>query len=196
VEVEELQTLTEEKWENEVPSDARVISRNRQFHHNDKVQTGTRSVQQTYTERVQTGTRRVKTGTRNKGNGYFEDVYSNEPVYSNRTKTRTVQEPVYRDVPVYRDKVKYQIDRWRTVATERTEGADNAPRWPEVSAGPKRREGKRVEKYVVRLRDPRDGDTYEREVEAGVFTRFVPGSNCLAKINRLGVISTLDPPGR
>jgi hypothetical protein len=195
IEVEELQTLTEQAWENELPSDARPISRRREFHHNDKIQTGTRKVDETYTERVQTGTKRVKVGTKNRGNGYFEDVYKDEPVYENRKRTRTVDEPVYRNEPVYKNRVTYQVDRWKTVRTERAQKDDNSPVWPAVSTGPKRRAGRRAEKYLVLLRDSQSGETYEREVAEGEFVRFVPGSTCRAEINNLGTIVKLVPPG-
>lgn len=194
VEVEELQTLTEQSWADEVPRDSRVVSRRRELHHNDRVRAGTRSVEQPYTERVQTGTRRVKVGTRDLGNGYFEDVYRDEPVYETRRRTRTVEEPVYREVPVYKDKVTYTVERWRPVKTERLQRLDNAPAWPQVGAGGRRREGKRTEKYVVKLKDPQSGKTFEREVKPEEFPRFTPGASARGKISNMGNLSELSPP--
>jgi hypothetical protein len=195
VEVEEFRTLTQEAWENEVPGDARVISRRREHHHDRQVQVGTRTEQETYTERVQVGTRKVKVGTRDLGNGYFEDVYRDEPVYESRERTRTVEKPVYRSEPVYMDKVKYEVDRWVVARTEQAGGQDNAPVWPQVDESARRRTGKRTEKYVVRLRDPAEGDTYEEEVSADVFARFAPGSTCRGRVNRLGMLVEVFPPG-
>lgn len=192
IEVEEFRTLTEQKWEDEVPNDARVQSRRREFHHNDKRQVGTREVEKTYTERVQVGTKRVKTGTKDLGNGYFEDVYKNEPVYENRERTKTVSEPIYVDVPVYRDKVTYQVDRWIVARTERAEGQDNAPQWPKLMEGPKLRAGKRAEKYLLFLKEAGKDKTYEHEVAAEEFTRFTPGATCRGLINNLGTIKKLE----
>ena len=196
VEVEEYKTLTEQAWEDEVPSDARVLSRSREHHHDRQVQVGTRQEEESYTERVQVGTRRVKTGTRDLGNGYFEDVYKDEAVYEDRRRTRTVDRPVYRSEPVYKDRVRYEVDRWTVVQTERAGGQDNAPVWPRVPEGPKRREGKRAEKYTVRLVDPQGGETYEEDVSSDDFAGFVPGATCPARINRLGTLVELVPPGR
>lgn len=193
-EVEQLQTLTEESWVGEVPSDARELSRRREFHHNEKVKTGTRTVTKTYTEKVKVGTKRVKTGTKDLGNGYFEDVYKDEPVYENRTKTRTEEDPVYRDEPVYKDKVRYQVDRWRTIRTDRTEGADTAPYWPKIPEEAKIREGKKTEKYVVQLKDPKSGKAYQQEVPLTDFPRFRVGSTSRAIINNAGTIKQLPPP--
>lgn len=194
IEVEELQTLREQKWEDEVPSGARVIDRRREIHSYTKVQTGTKSVTENYTERVQTGTKKVKTGRRNLGNGYFEDVYSDQPVYENKQRTRTVEKPTYRDDPVYKMKVTYDVDRWRTTRTAETAGRDNNPVWAQIPQGAKVRAGKRMEKYLVRLRDATNGKTYEHEVAGDVFARFVPGSHCRALISNMGTLTELTPP--
>ncbi|MEW6731437.1 MAG: Ran-binding zinc finger domain-containing protein [Acidobacteriota bacterium] len=194
IEVEEYRTLTEQAWADQLPTDARVISRRREFHHNEKVQTGTRTVEKTYTERVQVGSRRVKTGTRDLGNGYFEDVYKDEPVYENRTRTRREEQPVYRDEPIYKDKVTYQVDRWVVAQTAQAQGKDNSPQWPTVNETPKLRAGKRTEKYLVSLKDEKAGKTYQHEVGSGEFPRFVPGARCRASINNLGSLKKLEPP--
>jgi hypothetical protein len=193
VQIEELQTLTEEAWENEVPSDARVVSRRRELHHNEQVQVGTRSEQETYTERVQTGTRRVKVGVRDLGNGYFEDVYKDEPVYQDQRRTRTVQKPVYQTRPVYQNKVKYQIDRWRPVGPQTLQGQNLQPAWPAVGTSSKRREAKRESKYVVTLKDPSTGKTYVEEVSESDFARYAPGSTVKGKVNNLGTLTDLEP---
>lgn len=186
VEVEELQTLTEQAWEGEVPPDARVLSSRREVHHTEQVQVGTRSEQESYTERVQVGTRKVKVGTRDLGNGYFEDVYRDEPVYENRDRTRTVRKPVYENRPVYRNRVTYQVDRWQKVRVAELQGQSLTPAWPAVGASPKRREGKRESRYVVTLKDPSTGRSYTREVGESEFSRFAPGATVKGKINNLG----------
>jgi hypothetical protein len=88
VAVEAWRTVRERAWEGSVPSQARVVSRRQEVHH---------------TERDQVGTRRVKAGTRDLGNGFFEDVYRDEPVYRER--------------PVYRTRVTYELPeaRWATL---------------------------------------------------------------------------------
>ena len=79
--VEELRPVTEQAWEGEVPGGARILGRSREVHHVDHIQIGTETRTRTVSERVQTGTERVKVGTRDLGNGYFEDVYEDRPIY-------------------------------------------------------------------------------------------------------------------
>jgi hypothetical protein len=93
------------------------------------------------------GTRRVKVGTRDLGNGYFEDVYENQPVY--------------REQPVYQVKVRYEIDRWVEARTEVARGSDHSPAWPRLSLSARQREAKRSESYVVLLQG---NDEYRMEL--------------------------------
>jgi hypothetical protein len=123
IEIEAYRTVREEAWEGELPSGARPVSTSRQVHH---------------TERERTGTRRVKTGTRDLGNGFFEDVYAEEPVYSER--------------PVYRTRVRFDIERWVHERTERASGHDQSPAWPSAAKRSQEREGARAESYFVLLR--------------------------------------------
>ncbi|HVR98378.1 MAG TPA: zinc finger protein [Thermoanaerobaculia bacterium] len=129
IEVEELRTVRESAWEGEVPRGARILSSSREVHHN---------------EREQVGTERVKTGTRDLGNGFFEDVYEDRPVYE--------------ESPVYRDKVTYEVERWVTDRTEKATGRDRSPGWPAVSLDANEREGERSEGYFVLLQG--DEETY------------------------------------
>ena len=59
----------------------------------------------TRTVKVKEGEERYVSGQRDKGNGYFEDVYSTRPVYEDR-------EEEYRDVPVYQTKYLYTVYEW------------------------------------------------------------------------------------
>jgi ribosomal protein L40E len=122
VSVESWRMVREQAWEGSLPSGARVVSRRQEVHHTDH-------------ERV--GTRRVKTGHRDLGNGFFEDVYKDEPVY--------------RDRPVYRTRLTYEIQRWVPDRTVRASGQDQAARWPDPGLRPGEREASRSETLVVVL---------------------------------------------
>lgn len=193
VEVEELRTLTEQGWEDELPKDARVVSKRRELHHTDKVQVGSRAVEESYTERVQVGTKKVKVGTKDLGNGYFEDVYEDEPIYENQTRTRTVQKPIYEDRPVYKNRVTYQVDRWQKSRVAAAQGRDLTPAWPLLDETPKLRSGKRESRYVVHLSDPATGKTFTREVGESEFSRYEVGSIVRGKINNLGSLVEVIP---
>ncbi|HEV7506059.1 MAG TPA: zinc ribbon domain-containing protein [Thermoanaerobaculia bacterium] len=153
VAVEIQKPVIEQAWEGEVPSGARIFGSSREVHHVDHIQTGTRTRTRTVTERVQTGTQRVKTGHRDLGNGYFQDVFEDRPVYQNRSHEETYQEPVYRDQPVYRQRIRYEIEKWVRDRQAKAEGRDLAPAWPVTSLSSKQRESDRKELYEVFFKD-------------------------------------------
>jgi hypothetical protein len=164
VEVQAIRNVTKEAWEGEVPQGAKVISSRRDVFRTDQVQTGTEARTRTVTERVQTGTEQVKVGSRDLGNGYFEDIYEDRPVYDEVESTETYQEPVYRQVPIYRMRYRFTIDEWQTLREEKSAGEDLTPYWPETGLGDGEREGERKESYTVIFRAP-DGETFEQEVK-------------------------------
>jgi hypothetical protein len=221
--IEEYQDVVSEDWEGSVPTDARVISQRQDVHHHDHVRVGSHVVQEHYTERVGVGshtvtetytdresggTERYRCGTRNRGNGYFEDVYCTRPVYRTVTKTRSKQVDDYqtvsrvrdktvddyKDVPVYRLKIKYSVKRWVPADTQVAQGTDLAPRWPEVAGGQAKRAGQRSESYRVSLRDLQTNKVYEREVGAEEFGLFTAGAKCAATVNGFDQMVTLTPP--
>ncbi len=151
VEVEELRTVRDSAWEGEVPSGARILSSSREVHHN---------------EREQVGTEQVKVGTRDLGNGFFEDVYEDRPVYEER--------------PVYRDKVTYEIERWVTDRTERAAGRDRSPSWPAVRLDGNEREGERSEGYFVVLQG--DDEAYRMPLPLQRWSGLTEGESFTATI--------------
>jgi ribosomal protein L40E len=150
VAVEAWRTVREQAWEGSVPSPVRVVSRRQEVHH---------------TERDRVGTRRVKTGTRDLGNGFFEDVYRDEPVYRAR--------------PVYRTRVTYDIQRWVPDRTVRASGQDHAARWPDAGLRSGEREASRAEKLVVVLDGKR---TYRMELPEARWAALQPGQPLSAVI--------------
>jgi hypothetical protein len=150
VAVEAWRTVREQAWEGSVPAEARVVSRRPEVHH---------------TERDQVGTRRVKAGHRDLGNGFFEDIYRNEPVYRER--------------PVYRTRVTYDVQRWVPDRTARASGQDHAAHWPDPGLRSGEREASRGEKLVVVLNGKR---TYRVELPEGRWAALQPGQAVSAVI--------------
>lgn len=221
--IEEYRDVVSEDWAGSVPQDARILSQRQavysydhvkvgshivQEHYTERVKVGTRTVTESYTERESNGTERYKCGTRNRGNGYFEDVYCTRPVYRTVRKTRSKEVDDYQtvprvrdktvddyeDVPVYRLKITYSIKRWVNADTRVAQGADLTPRWPEVSTGRARREGQRAESYRVFLRDLQANKVYQREVSDKEFALFTAGAKCEAMINDFDQIVAFTPP--
>jgi hypothetical protein len=194
VEVQGIRNVTKEAWEGEVPQGAEVISSRRELFRTDQVQTGTETRTRTVSERVQTGTERVKVGTRDLGNGYFEDIYEDRPVYEEVERTETYEEPTYRSVPVYKTRYRFTIDEWQTLREEKAAGDDLAPFWPATRLGPGEREGERKESYTVLFQDP-DGEVYEHEVKtAAEFLQFQEGRGVRAETSLFGGIQRIHGP--
>ena len=108
-------------WEDDVPADAVIY---------DSWE------EQRGTEKVQTGTERVVVGTKDKGNGFFEDIYEDKPVYEDR--------------PVYDRKVRYELYEWTQYREVTAEGtADDRPVWPDPGLTSGDREGNRTESAVL-----------------------------------------------
>jgi hypothetical protein len=119
--VEEYKWVTHTDWQDKVPAGAAVL----------------RTWEEKYgTEKVQTGTERRKTGTKDMGNGYFEDVYENVPVYTERD--------------VYKNKVEYRIREWVETRAPKARGdLGSQPAWPAVSLAAAEREKRREESAAV-----------------------------------------------
>ena len=192
--VQELRPVTESAWDGEVPGGARILGSSREVHHVNHIQTGTRTRTRTVTERVQRGTERVKTGTRDRGNGYFEDVYEDRPVYENRSHEETYEEPVYVDEPVYRRRYRYEIEKWLPIRESKAEGSDRAPNWPDPTLGSKAREGGRQETYEVLFHDAKGKPAHYKAPNELTWKSFEPGRTYTGKVKNDGEVVEIVPP--
>lgn len=183
--IERVTTVTEEDWS--VPSGGREQSRFRAVHHYDQVL----DHYETRTRQVQTGTRRVKTGTRDLGNGFFEDEYSDEPVYG----TESYEQPVYRDEPRYATKYRFEIERWKPSRVDLAEG-DRHPRWPDTTLASgvrpynvgQERVGEKKEVYTVTLLDKQRGKTHSIDLPQSDWERYEVGGDVTARMTRWGSV--------
>ena len=144
--MEEYKKVIEEDWN--IPQGGQRIKSFRAVHHYNQRLVG----HETRTKRVQTGTERYKCGTRNKGNGYFEDVYCSRPVYG----TKEVSEPVYEQIPVYQTKYQYSIMRWKPAEPLVANSTGKNVYWPETpkhQQNKRFRQGDREESYYLIIRD-------------------------------------------
>ena len=188
VDVEKLATVTESGWEEELPSGARVLSRERKFHHNDRVQTGTKEVVSTVDEQVKTGMKKVKVGKKNKGNGFFEDVYKDEPIYQTKKKTVRENVPVYREDPVMKDYCRYEVDKWVKDRTAKNSGVDKNPQWPPLELTRGLREGKKEETFLAVFSD--GSKTYEWKAPQAKWQKLEVGRGYKLKL-RMGSVEDL-----
>ncbi|MBN2430754.1 MAG: zinc ribbon domain-containing protein [Acidobacteria bacterium] len=178
--VEAFRTLAETGWQGEIPADARILARSRQVRSHRQVQVGTERREKVVTERRQAGTRKVKVGVKDLGNGYFEDIYEDQPVYEDVQKTVTVEEPVYREEPVYAIQIRYEVDRWIKIPDKTAGGRGRQAQWPSLADN--ERAVQRKAAYTVFFRDA-DGDTYEYPVpDEATWLSFREGERYVAAV--------------
>lgn len=154
IDIESYQTVNESDWY--LPSSARLSYTQQEFHHYDSVldhyETKTRQVAKT---RI-TGYNSVVSGYRDNGNGTFDEIITQEPIYETYYETETYQEPIYVDVPVYQTKYYYEIDKWVYERSVTTSGNDKNPVWGEVVLSEKERESTRTETYQILVKNEKD----------------------------------------
>ena len=93
------------------------------------------------------------------GNGYYEEVPHERPVYKTEYYTETESRPVYRQVPEYATKYDYDIWRWTQTRTATASGNDHDAYWPETNLADDEREGDRAEIYRVGITDTKKNTT-------------------------------------
>jgi hypothetical protein len=121
IDIEEYTTVQEEGWN--LPAGGREISRQEIVHHYDQVLDHYEN--KTREERYIDHYEEYVTGYRDLGNGHFEEITAQRPVY--KTRTVTYQEPVYTNVPVYETWYVYNIEKWVYKNKQTTCGNDKEP---------------------------------------------------------------------
>lgn len=148
INVERYQTVEESDWF--LPSGGRLQYTRSEYSHSEQVldhyETKTRQVAK---ERI-SGYETYVSGHRDLGNGYFEEITSQRPIYETYYETETYQEPVYRSEPVYRTRYYYEIDKWLYERSVTTKGTNSFPYWGETNLEPDERESSRTDTYTVK----------------------------------------------
>lgn len=127
---EEYKAVEENGWV--LPSNARLISQKEEIKEYRQILSHYETKTKTITEEIITGYETVVTGHKDLGNGYFEEITEQKPIYETVTKTETYEEPVYRSEPVYATKYYYEIDKWMPSETFKTSGADKEPYYKDI----------------------------------------------------------------
>lgn len=144
--VEQYQNVEESDWE--LPEGANLHEKKNEVHHYDKV---IDHYQTEYVEKTREVLDHYETvyEYEDLGNGNFEEVSHEEPVYVTETYTEEVQTPIYRDEPVYQTKYYYDIDKWVEVRTSDASGTDHNPKWNEPTLASDEREGERRSSHHI-----------------------------------------------
>ncbi|MCD9188631.1 MAG: hypothetical protein LUM44_19590 [Pyrinomonadaceae bacterium] len=194
ISLEEYKTVTETAWEGEIPQAARVQSKENALHHVDKIPNGTRTVPETYTERVSDGTERYVCGRTSKKNGFFEDKYCTRTKYKSVTKTRNRTETIYKDVPVYKTRYTYLIDKWVSAGDQTTSGNNFDPQWANVKADNiHTRESGRTENYNLLCKEfGGKNKAYKVKLSPQNWANFRQNQHLHGKIDFWGELISID----
>lgn len=216
--VEQLRTLTETGWG--IPADGRLITETQAFHHNESVldhyETRQRQVCETVREgteteeyqdckQVQTGTESYVCGYRDLGNGNFEEIWCERPIYEQKCApaTRlvpkyvkkchdeTYQHPIYRQEPRYATRYTYKIDRWVVSRTLHAAGEDHNATWPALDLAANERETGRTESYTVVFRDERGG-SYRYKCGLEEWSSFSEGASLKINVEEDGDVTPIN----
>ena len=130
---ENYEQVTEEDWS--VPEGGEYVSQQEKIYTYESVLAGYRDV--TRTRDVLDHYETYYT-YEDRGNGTFEQVSHERPVY--RSEEYTVQEPVYQQVPRYKTAYTYTIWKWVAGTVYRASGEDHTLVWPEIEYNENKRE--------------------------------------------------------
>ena len=191
VDVEAYQTVQEEDWS--VPAGGRIQSERQEIHHYDEILDHYETRQREVQEQVQVGTETYVCGQRDLGNGFFEDVQCERPVYETQSRTETYEEPIYRQEPVYQTLYVYDIDKWIVDRTDEASGNDHSPFWPRAELGSDEREGEKSEVYVIFFTDE-DGETHRWETTLASWQGYEMGQEVVLSFDALGNLEEVNAP--
>ena len=95
-----------------MPSGARLKYEKNEIYDYEKVvdhyEIKTKQVEKTRISRYET----YVTGYKDLGNGYFEEITDERPVYETYYESEEYKEPIYRQEPIYKTKYYYEFDKW------------------------------------------------------------------------------------
>ena len=119
------------------------------------------------------------------GNGTFEEIPRERPVYETEYYTETVKEPVYRNEPVYATKYYYNVWRWTPSREATASGDTHDTYWPDTNLTENEREGERKEEYRFSVTNQKNASSTYRLDEADWMNLNV-GDNLFITAKRTG----------
>ncbi len=156
IQIEENIEYQESGWN--LPAGAEETGQKTELHHYDSVLDHYESVEVERSRQVIDHYETYYT-YEDRGNGTFEEIPHERPVYTTEYYTETVQQPVYVQVPRYATKYYYNIWRWTPTRIASSSGEDQQPFWPETNLAENEREGDRKEEYRFTVTVNKDNST-------------------------------------
>ena len=148
--VEQNVECQESDWS--VPAGGTITRQQREIHHYNSVIDHYENVQVQRSRQVIDHYETYYTYT-DRGNGYYEEVAHERPVYDTEYYTETESRPVYRQDPVYATKYFYTIWRWKQTRTADASGEGHNAEWPDPNLAEDERESDRSAAYRVTIQD-------------------------------------------
>lgn len=183
--------VVEEDWS--IPPGGRYISQKQDVHHTEKVFSHYEKKSRTVYDTVEDGKEKYVCGSKNLGNGRFEDVECERTKYKTVSRKEDYEEPVYIWVDVYATKYRYEIDKWVDMTPVRSQGGgkDPEPSWPKVFLASNERETTREEKYWVTFTSGADSYTY-RTTNIADWKSLELYQEVTLKVNGIGIVVGVD----
>ena len=150
IQIEENVLFHESGWA--VPSGGSVTAEKSEIHHYDSVLDHYETVQVQRSRRVIDHYETYYT-YEDLGNGMYNQVEHERPVYTTEYYTETEQQPVYKQVARYQTKFYYDIWRWTPTREVTASAEDHSPYWPAVNLADREREGTRSAAYRITVTD-------------------------------------------
>lgn len=144
INVEEKRLFSESGWT--LPDGAEQTDAKEEVHHYDQVLDHYEPVEVQKSRQVFDHNEIYYTYEDN-GQGGFNVVQHEGPVYITEYYTETEQRPVYTTVPRYQTKYYYNVWRWMPSRDLTASGSDHNASWPSLSLSENEREGQRSEIY-------------------------------------------------
>ena len=120
------------------------------------------------------------------GNGMYNQVEHERPVYETEYYTETEQRPVYKQVPRYQTKYYYDIWRWTPSREATASGEGHSAYWPNPQLGENEREGERTAVYRVTLTNTKNEASTRYRVAEADWNTLNPGDEIYFTAHRSG----------
>ena len=190
IEVERYQTVDESGWS--LPSNARLHKSQSEIYTYKKVldhyENKTRQVAKQRLDHYDTKV----VGHRDLGNGYFEEITEQVPVYETYYETEHYQEPVYRSEPVYKTKYYYEVDKWLHDRNLTSSGIDSTPYLPDTSMlKSDERTATQRASYTFSGTDDK-GDTKTYEASYSDWSDLKAGDTITIKVSIFGNVKSIE----
>lgn len=182
INIEQNKEVFENDWN--LPNDARLERKAEEVHHYDEVLDHYENVEVQRSRQVLDHYETTYT-YEDRGNGYFEEISHENPVYKTEYYYETESQPVYVSVPRYQTKYYYYIWRWVKVRDVSASNQDKKPFWPEYTLAEDERKGTTEEVYTITVEDEK-GKTKTYRLSESVWNDYNKGDEIYITATRTG----------